>query len=86
MVRWQAVSVPTERKEGMSPVLATIAELIVATLKLSGLKKKQTFMISVSIGQEFMGVLAGKFWFRVSHEITDKMSTRVAVLKSLFRT
>lgn len=37
MVRWQAVSVPTERKEGMSPVLATIAELIVATLKLSGI-------------------------------------------------
>ena len=50
------------------------------TPKHSGLRQQFTFILTVSLGQEFQSVFAGWFWLRVTHEVTVKMLAEADVI------
>ena len=52
------------------------------TPKFSGIKQ-QTFIISVSMGEEFVNHLAGWFWLRVSYKVAVGRVAKVTVIGRL---
>lgn len=53
-------------------------------LKLNGVKQEQTFIIFiVYVRHEFQSSLARRFWFKVSHRVTSKMSAGAVDIQRL---